>query len=174
MGATPPCRTRVVVTGLVAAALLAACATPPADPAPRAEADASPGEEQRARSVRTVNAFYRSLQDRDIDHLSTLWTTDATYRMPTSLEGPPGELVGREEIVSALDDFITRFGETHFTWQVEPMLDPGQVMAVWSCDIDLLRGGSYRNEGVAIFEMSGDRIAVFREYYDTAAFHDAF
>jgi ketosteroid isomerase-like protein len=125
---------------------------------------------QRARSLRTVEAFYRALQAKDIDRFAGLWTKDAVYRVPVTAEGVPGQIEGRDAIVSGIGDFFELFGETRFTWKAEPMLDSRRVMATWTLDIELVAGGTYRNRGVAIFQMDGDRIADFSEYFDTAAF----
>ncbi|GLW08090.1 hypothetical protein Misp01_32200 [Microtetraspora sp. NBRC 13810] len=162
-----------VVAALGVAAPAPAAARPHAVSAQAAETPA-PAAAQRARSLRTVDAFYRALQAKDIDRFATLWTRDAVYRVPVTPQGVPGATVGRDAIVSGIGDFFRLFGETRFTWRAEPMLDPRRVMATWTLDIELVAGGTYRNRGVAIFHMDGDRIADFTEYFDTAAFLKAF
>ncbi|GAB3768839.1 nuclear transport factor 2 family protein [Microlunatus parietis] len=124
--------------------------------------------------TRIVHAFYRALQAKDIDAFAELWTEDAVYRVPVDPAGKPGALVGREAIVSGLRGFFALFGKTQFTWEVEPLRDPNQVMATWSLDIELLAGGRYRNRGVAIFRFRRNRIVEFVEYFDTAAFLGVF
>ncbi|MFD0853040.1 nuclear transport factor 2 family protein, partial [Actinomadura adrarensis] len=137
-------------------------------------ADAAAGNGQRRRSLRVADAFYRALEAKDVDAFAALWTHDAVYRVPVTAEGVPGQTVGRDAIVANIRGFFELFGEAQFTWDLEPMLDPRRVMAIWSMDVELLAGGRYINRGVAIFHLRGERIADFSEYYDTAAFLDAF
>jgi ketosteroid isomerase-like protein len=131
-------------------------------------------QHQRQRSIRTVHTFYRALQNKDIDTFATLWTADAVYRVPVTPEGVPGATHGRDAIVAGLRGFFALFGTVRFTWRVEPMQDPARVLAFWSLDIDLVAGGKYVNRGVSIFQLRGDRIADFDEYFDTGAFLDTF
>ena len=122
------------------------------------------------RSVRVAHAFYRALQAKDIEAFAKLWTADAVYRVPVTATGEPGQMIGREVIVAGLDGFFALFGEVQFEWEVEPLADPSRAMAIWSLDIELVASGTYRNSGVAIFQLRGDRISDFSEYFDTAAF----
>jgi ketosteroid isomerase-like protein len=131
-------------------------------------------ERRRQRNIHTVNAFYQALQSKDIDTFATLWTVDAVYRVPVTPEGVPGATVGRDAIVAGLREFFALFATVRFTWTVEPMLDPTRMLAFWALDIDLVAGGKYLNRGVSIFQMRGDRIADFDEYFDTRAFLDTF
>ncbi|MFG1711127.1 nuclear transport factor 2 family protein [Nonomuraea sp. M3C6] len=131
-------------------------------------------DNQRNRSIRVAQAFYEALEAKDIDRFATLWTKDAVYRVPATADGSPGQLVGRDAIVSGIGEFFKLFGDTQFEWKIEPMLDPRRVIATWSLDIDLVAGGTYRNRGVAIIQVSGDRIAEFTEYFDTHAFLQTF
>ncbi|WP_053666628.1 nuclear transport factor 2 family protein [Streptomyces sp. MMG1121] len=117
-----------------------------------------------------VQEFYRALQAKDIDAFERLWTADAVYRVPVTPEGVPGAFTGRAAIVAGLRQFFALFGETRVTWDTEPMGDPHKMLATWSLETELLAGGTYRNRGVSIFRLEGERIAEFTEYVDTAAF----
>ncbi len=128
------------------------------------------GDEQRRRGVRVVGDFYRALQAKDIDAFGRLWTADAVYRIPVTPDGVPGEFAGRDTIVAGLGQFFGFFGETRLTWDAEPMGDPNKTLATWTLEIDMLAGGTYRNRGVALFRLEGERIAEFTEHVDTAAF----
>lgn len=123
-----------------------------------------------ADQTRVAHQFYKALQAKDIDAFAKLWTRDAVYRVPVTADGVPGQMTGRDEIVSALREFFQLFGETRFTWQVEPMRDRDRLMATWTLDIQLVSGVRYRNRGVAIFQLERGRISDFSEYFDTAAF----
>jgi ketosteroid isomerase-like protein len=125
-------------------------------------------------AVDVVHAFYRSLQAKDIEAFAALWTPDAVYRVPVTPEGAPGQTVGRDAIVSSLREFFALFCDTRFTWQPEPMSDPQRAMATWTLDIQLRTGGTYQNRGVAIFQLKDGKISDFTEYFDTAAFLNAF
>jgi ketosteroid isomerase-like protein len=126
------------------------------------------------RSVRVADAFYRALQAKDIDAFAALWTDDAVWWAPITVEGGPGEIVGRDAIMANLRGAFEVFGDVQFTWEVEPLLDPRHALATWTLDIELLTGGRYINRGVAIFRLRGERIAHFAEHFDTIAWQAAF
>jgi ketosteroid isomerase-like protein len=119
---------------------------------------------------RVAHEFYRALEAQDIDRFARLWTEDAVYRVPMTPDGVPGQLEGRDAIVSGLDGFFDLFGATDFTWHVEPMADRDKVFATWSLDIELVAGGRYQNQGAAVFELHRGRIVEFTEWFDTAAY----
>jgi ketosteroid isomerase-like protein len=135
-------------------------------PASSATASSATGGDQTT----VAHQFYKALQAKDIDAFAKLWTRDAVYRVPVTADGVPGQMTGRDEIVSALREFFQLFGETRFTWQVEPLRDRDRLMATWTLDIQLVSGVRYQNRGVAIFQLERGRIADFSEYFDTAAF----
>ncbi|WP_405791512.1 nuclear transport factor 2 family protein [Streptomyces sp. NBC_01506] len=124
--------------------------------------------------LRVVDDFYRALQAKDLDAWGELWTADAVYRVPVTPDGVRGEFAGRETIVAALRGFFALFGRVRFTWDAEPGGDPRRVLATWTLEVELLAGGVYRNRGVALFRLEGERIAEFTEYADTAAFLGVF
>lgn len=123
---------------------------------------------------RVADEFYRALEAKDIDRFARLWAEDAVYRVPVTPEGVPGALVGRDAIVSGLAEFFRLFGDTDFTWELEPMRDPDKVHAVWSLDIDLVAGGRYVNNGAAVLELERGRIVEFTEWFDTAGYLEVF
>ncbi|MFE1442317.1 nuclear transport factor 2 family protein [Streptomyces sp. NPDC058739] len=130
----------------------------------------SGGTVPRRSGPQVVREFYRALQAKDADAFEELWTADAVYRVPVTPAGVPGEFAGRDAIVAALRGFFALFGDTRVAWHAEPMGDPAKVLATWTLEIELLSGGTYRNRGVSVFRLAGDRIAEFTEYVDTAAF----
>jgi ketosteroid isomerase-like protein len=133
-----------------------------------------PAVTRHGTGVRVANEFYEALEAKDIERFARLWTEDAVYRVPVTPEGVPGVLVGRDAIVAGLNEFFQLFGDTDFTWTIEPMRDPNKVLATWSLDIELVAGGRYLNEGAAIFQLERGRIADFTEYFDTAGYLEIF
>jgi ketosteroid isomerase-like protein len=129
---------------------------------------------QRGRSLRVADAFYRTLQASDLDAFGALWADDAVWWAPITAQGGPGETVGRDAIVAMLRGALTLFTSLHFDWDLEPMLDPHQVLANWSLEHDFAAGGSYVNRGVALFHVRGGRIVRFAEHFDTIAWEAAF
>jgi ketosteroid isomerase-like protein len=148
-------RRSVLATGGAAAALAAGGWVDPAG--------------ARGRAVRVADAFYRALQAKDLDALAALWARDAVWRAPITAGGGPGKTVGREAIVEFLRGAFEVFGDVRFAWRLERMLDPSRALATWTLDNELVAGGRYRNQGVAIFAVRRGLIVEFEEHFDTAA-----
>jgi ketosteroid isomerase-like protein len=126
------------------------------------------------RAVRVADAFYRALQAKDLEAFAALWARDAVWRAPITPEGGPGKTVGREAIVELLRGAFEVFGDVRFTWRLERMRDPRRALANWRLDNELVAGGRYRNQGVAIFTVRRGRIVEFEEHFDTAAWLETF
>ena len=156
-------RRSMLTTGGTAAAALAAGRW--VDPGPAAATSRISG----GRAVRVADAFYRALQAKDLEAFAALWAPDAVWRAPITADGGPGVTVGRDAIVELLRGAFEIFGEVRFTWRLERMLDPSRVLAFWTLDNELVAGGRYRNQGVAIFTVRRDLIVEFEEHFDTAA-----
>jgi ketosteroid isomerase-like protein len=73
-----------------------------------------------------------------------------------------------------LEDALALFVSLQFTWSLESLLDPHRTLAHWTLEHRFVAGGSYVNQGVAIFDVRHGRIAEFTEHFDTAAWLNAF
>ncbi len=132
---------------------------------------------ERQKSVAAVRSFLESLEAKDMERFENLWAEDAVQDMPYSPEGFPKRVSGRENLVRHYANWPEISGRADFTSHlvIYPTQDPQLVFAEWRGDVEVIpTGRKYLQTYGGLFHVEKGKIALFREYYDPAAFSHAF
>ena len=114
-----------------------------------------------------VREFERAFNRQDVDGLLACFTERATYR-----DNFYGEHAGKDSLRSM---FQRMFREGHdYQWSMTLVVDgPATSTAEWSFSyvvseaVPRSAGRKIRFTGASVFELEGERIARYREYFDT-------
>lgn len=158
---------RRLALGMTGGAVLGAMLAPP----PSAADASSEAAVQRLRAIAAGNKLYTAISNRDLAAFAALWAPDAVSHFPVT---PPGDLVGRDAIAGAIDFLFQAAVSITMSWQIKPLLDPHEVIGVWTMHAPLTWGAVYDNRGAQILHVEGTLITEATEFFDTAAFHAAF
>lgn len=119
----------------------------------------------------------KSLEDKDMDKLATVWAEDAVKDMPFSPEGFPKRVEGKEGLIKHYAAWPEISGRANFTDNLVfyPMQDSTMVFAEWRGDVEIIpteRQDKQRYGG--LFHVVDGKIELFREYYDPIVLKYAF
>jgi steroid delta-isomerase-like uncharacterized protein len=117
--------------------------------------------------VGIVNEFEAAFNRQDVDGLVACFTPDGTYR-----DNFFGDHAGAPEL---REMFARMFREGRdYAWAMDVVVEtPARAAAEWTFSyvvteaIPRSAGRKVRFRGMSVFELSGGRIAAYREYFDT-------
>lgn len=116
-----------------------------------------------------VVRYIDAVRDGDIDTVRNMFAEDATWEYPGDL--PLSRTWrGRDAIVS---DFLGGVGtllrpDTPLSLELTNLISAGaQVVAEWTSRAVTRSGDAYHNRNIAVFTITGGKIASVREYTDT-------
>lgn len=132
---------------------------------------------QQQQTEQVVRDFLTSLETKDMDAFTAVWAEDAVQDMPFSPEGFPKRVEGRDNLLQHYAAWPEISGSANFTDELVfyPMADPNMVFAEWRGVVEIIPTGRlYEQRYGGLFQVVGDRIQLFREYYDPIVFSAAF
>jgi len=113
----------------------------------------------------TVTALIRANEARDVDAILALLTDDVLYE-----NVPMSVMHGHDEVRALLGPFVE--GATKVAWEVLHQVEQGDVVMNERVDRFWLGDGSLIEIRVAgLFEVRDGKVAVWRDYFDLAAFN---
>ncbi|MEU4704624.1 nuclear transport factor 2 family protein [Nonomuraea dietziae] len=119
--------------------------------------------------VATVHAFFRLLEDKDIDSWIDLWADDADHYYPFGTEMFPPHLKGKQAIYDSWRGVPGMFDSLRFPIH-EIWTDRESDTVIVRLDSDnVMRGGDrkYQNTYICIFTFDAEgEICEYREYFD--------
>jgi len=111
-----------------------------------------------------VTALIKANEDRDIDALLAVLAEDALYE-----NVPMSVLTGHDEIRSMLEGFLG--SATEVAWEVLHQVEQGNLVMNERVDRFVMADGKRIELRVAgVFEIHDGKVAVWRDYFDLAAF----
>ncbi|MCQ8186619.1 nuclear transport factor 2 family protein [Parvularcula maris] len=146
-------------------------------PAMEAAAANPPAIIVRQQTRDAVRTFLSGLEEKDMEKVNGVWAEDAVQHMPFSPEGFPKRVSGREGLMAHYAGWPENARNADFTSHLVfyDTLDPEVVFAEWRGNADIVpTGRTYRQTYGGLFHVEDGKIALFREYYDPAAFAYAF
>ena len=132
---------------------------------------------QRQQTKQAVIDFLKSLEDKDMDKLASVWADDAVQHMPFSPNGFPKRLEGKANLIEHYAPWSEISGRANFTDNLVfyPMQDATMVYAEWRGDVEIIpTGRQYKQRYGGLFHVVDGKIELFREYYDPIVFKYAF
>lgn len=110
-----------------------------------------------------VRAFCDAWSRLDVDELMAFFTEDAVYH---NMPGPPVQ--GREAVRRTIESFLRPWDHTE--WEVLNIAADGNV--VFAERVDRIDDGNHHVDlpVVGVFELDGERIRAWRDYFDLATF----
>ena len=134
-------------------------------PEPRETAAPSPSET----SVATVRAFFRLLEEKDVDSWIELWAEDADHYYPFGAEMFPPHLRGKQAIYDNWKGVPGLFDSLRFPIH-EVWVDRDSDTVIARLDSDnVMTGGDrkYQNTYICVFKFDDQgKICEYREYFD--------
>ncbi len=133
---------------------------------------AGPAAQERDRNVGTVRAFFRHLDEKNIDAWAGLWAEHGRILVAYPPAGFPDTIDGAAEIVRGFRQLFGHFGEFAATIRaVYPGFDPNIVVVEYDVMATLpARDTTYRGNNIAVFEFQRGKIAVYHDYFDPRKF----
>ena len=119
----------------------------------------------KAQAERFAAAVQEMERTRDPAAVVELFSDDAslhTLATPDVATGKEGARRFWEEYLQAFERIESRFGRI--------TADESAAVLEWESEGTLPTGKPIRYRGVSVIELAGDKVKVFRTYYDTAAF----
>jgi ketosteroid isomerase-like protein len=134
--------------------------------------DSATAEQRRNRNVEALRAYFKLLEQQDIDAWITLWADNCAMVVPYASGDLPNALSGKSEIHTLYKNIAAGFTRLEFTHiELHPLHDPDKVFARWNPRCELVGGGVYTNESVGLFEFDDEGlIRHFSEYFNPAGF----
>ncbi|MBE9048342.1 nuclear transport factor 2 family protein [Pleurocapsales cyanobacterium LEGE 10410] len=132
---------------------------------------------QSQQTKQAVIDFLKSLEDKDMDKLASVWSEDAVQDMPFSPEGFPKRVEGKANLIQHYAAWPEISGQANFTDNLVfyPMQDSTMVFAEWRGDVEIIpTGRQYKQRYGGLFYVVDGKIELFREYYDPIVFQYAF
>ncbi|HEX5586983.1 MAG TPA: nuclear transport factor 2 family protein [Acidimicrobiia bacterium] len=126
------------------------------------------------RDVEIVRHALESIGRLDIDAALELVTDDLVLELPFRGDGGPRRMVG-DDAKAFMRAMPKLFSELPFLdLQVHGRLPSGQIVVEYRSEGVTHAGRAYPNRYAAFFELRGDRISVWREYFDPTVVSAAF
>ncbi|WP_165953963.1 nuclear transport factor 2 family protein [Streptomyces sp. 8K308] len=118
----------------------------------------------------TLEAYFRLLSDLDLDAWIELWAERCVIEAPYAPPSIPELISGRAAVYEFYREQAAGYARLSFPNTVlQPMADPGRVLARWYPDGELTTGAGYRNQNVGVFEFDAEgKIKRLTEYFDPA------
>lgn len=113
-----------------------------------------------------ISEFCAAWSRLDVDELMTYFTDDATYH---NMPGPPA--VGGDAVRQTIDSFLGGWQKTD--WEVTNIAANGNVVFAERVDRTDVGGKHVDLPCVGVFEMTGGKIQVWRDYFDRATYVSA-
>jgi limonene-1,2-epoxide hydrolase len=111
----------------------------------------------------TVTALIKANEARDVDAIIAVLTDDVVYE-----NVPMSVLRGHDEVRSMLGPFVE--GATKVAWEVLAQVEQGNLVMNERVDRFWIGEKTIEIRVAGIFEVRDDKIAVWRDYFDLAAF----
>ena len=131
----------------------------------------------RQQTMQAVKNFLKALEEKDMQAFADVWAEDAVQHMPFAPKGFPKRVSGKEALLAHYAAWPQNAGEADFTAYLVfyPMTDPEMIFAEFKGDVDILTTQrKYQQTYGGLFQVSGGKIQLFREYFDPAPFSYAF
>lgn len=131
-------------------------------------ATATTTTDRQAQAVATVREFFAALEAMDIPRFLNVWADTGVQEMPFAPGAFPRRLEGRDAIARQYGPLPQAFTGMTFTLRrLEPLAQPGMVLAEFNGRIGLKSGGRYDNRYVGVFTVDpAGKLAHFAEYFD--------
>lgn len=113
--------------------------------------------------VEVVREFCAAWSRLDVDELMACFTDDAVYH---NMPGPPAR--GREAVRATIDSFLKGWKRTE--WEVLNIAAAGNVVFAERVDRTDAGGRHVDLPVVGVFELDGERIRAWRDYFDLATY----
>lgn len=110
-----------------------------------------------------VRDFCAAWSRLDTDELMAYFTDDAVYH---NMPGPPA--TGRDAIRKTIDSFLRGWDRT--TWEVVNLASTGNVVFAERVDRTDAGGRHVDLPLVGVFEIDGERIRAWRDYFDMGTY----
>lgn len=110
-----------------------------------------------------IQAFCAAWSRLDIDELMTYFTDDAVYH---NMPGPPAQ--GRDAVRAVIARFLGGWQRTD--WEVLNLAAAGNIVFAERVDRTDAGGRHVDLPVVGVFEVDGERIAAWRDYFDLATY----
>ena len=124
-------------------------------------------DQQRARSIAVVEAFFDALVSKDREKLLSLWHADGAQEMPYAPEGVPTRVDGQAQLRSFWSAVFDGIADIAFSSiEVRAMDDPNVVLSQHQGSVKLANGTGYDNRYISVFYLRDGRIDIYREYFD--------
>ena len=114
-----------------------------------------------AESERVVNDFCQSWERRNLDEIMAYFTEDAVYH---NIPMPPAK--GKDAIRNTISSFLPMASAVQF--KILKSLAAGNVVMNERVDIFQMGGKRVELPVAGVFEVSGGKIAAWRDYFDLA------
>lgn len=118
----------------------------------------------RSPAARVAKQFLQSLEAQDTNAIAQLWAEDAALEAPYDLEGR--EFPNREAAQRYIEGVVGLFNEIRFEQiRLYETRNPNLVIIEAQGDFVVAENGRpYRNTYVFVFQTSGNRVSLIREY----------
>lgn len=118
----------------------------------------------RSPAARVAKQFLQSLEAQDTNAIAQLWAEDAALEAPYDLEGR--EFPNREAAQGYIEGVVGLFNEIRFEQiRLYETRNPNLVIIEAQGDFVVAENGRpYRNTYVFVFQTSGNRVSLIREY----------
>ena len=121
---------------------------------------------QETGNVAIIREFIEAWSSLDADRLAEYFTDDGTYHnMPTE------PVSGKENVREFIRGFLATWTETQ--WDILHILGDGDVVVAERLDRTKTSLGNVDLPCTGVFEMSGGKIRVWRDYFDLNTFMSA-
>jgi len=114
-----------------------------------------------AESERVVNDFCQAWERRNLDEIMAYFTEDAVYH---NIPMPPAK--GKDAIRNTISSFLPMASAVQF--KILKSLAAGNVVMNERVDIFQMGGKRVELPVAGVFEVSGGKIAAWRDYFDLA------
>ncbi|HZU04285.1 MAG TPA: nuclear transport factor 2 family protein [Ktedonobacteraceae bacterium] len=127
--------------------------------------------EVRERNRFVVEQYFRLQTEKNLDAWIELWDEAGEFRIPFAPAGFPDRIQGKATLGPLYKELFQGYGPlTYRNLQIEPLLDPNRFVATWHTHIELLNGGVYDNDLIALFFLRDGKIVRYDEYFDPIRF----
>jgi ketosteroid isomerase-like protein len=123
----------------------------------------------KERNIEIIRNTFRFLEQRRFKELSELFAENGKWIHPYNSGLFPAEIIGRKEIVNALQKSASNFNEIHFPIdEIMPFEDPNKIAVKLTGKLFLKNGsGTYENDYFVIFSFDEKgKIEEWIEYYN--------
>lgn len=113
----------------------------------------------------SVETFFTSLENMNIDEFMTVWAEDPVQVMPYAPSGFPDTLQGAEAIRKQYAGLKENYNSMRYerTYLAE---NDSLIVVKFRGIIPKKDGGNYNNDYIGVYHLEGDKIKQYTEYFD--------